>query len=27
MKSPPEQYPDELCREKVEQFIAGEIDR
>jgi myo-inositol-1-phosphate synthase len=27
MKSPPEQYPDEVCREKVEQFIAGEIDR
>jgi myo-inositol-1-phosphate synthase len=26
MKSPPEQYPDEICREKVEQFIAGEID-
>jgi myo-inositol-1-phosphate synthase len=27
MKSPPEQYPDEMCREKVEQFIAGEIER
>jgi len=27
MKSPPEQYPDEVCREKVEQFIAGVIDR
>ena len=27
MKSPPEQYTDEVCREKVEQFIAGEIDR
>ena len=27
MKSPPEQYPDEVCREKVEQFIAGEIER
>ena len=26
MKSPPEQYPDEICREKVEQFITGEID-
>jgi myo-inositol-1-phosphate synthase len=23
MKSPPEQYPDNICREKVEQFIAG----
>ena len=27
MKSPPEQYPDDVCREKVEQFIAGEVDR
>ena len=27
MKSPPEQYPDDICREKVEQFIAGEIER
>ena len=27
MKSPPEQYTDEECRTKVEQFIAGEIDR
>jgi myo-inositol-1-phosphate synthase len=27
MKSPPEQYPDEICREKVEQFIDGEIER
>jgi myo-inositol-1-phosphate synthase len=27
MKSPPEQYPDEICRDKVEQFIAGEIER
>ena len=27
MKSPPEQYPDDICREKVEQFIAGEVDR
>ncbi len=26
MKSPPEQYSDEDCRTKVEQFIAGEID-
>ncbi len=25
MKSPPEQYSDEICRTKVEQFIAGEI--
>jgi myo-inositol-1-phosphate synthase len=24
MKSPPEQYPDNICREKVEAFIAGE---
>jgi myo-inositol-1-phosphate synthase len=27
MKSPPEQYTDEVCRERVEQFIAGEIER
>jgi myo-inositol-1-phosphate synthase len=27
MKSPPEQYTDEECRTKVEQFIAGEIER
>jgi myo-inositol-1-phosphate synthase len=27
MKSPPEQYPDDVCFKKVEQFIAGEIDR
>jgi myo-inositol-1-phosphate synthase len=27
MKSPPEQYPDDVCREKVEQFIAGELER
>lgn len=27
MKSPPEQYPDDVCREKVEQFIRGEIER
>ena len=25
MKSPPEQYSDDVCREKVEQFIRGEI--
>ncbi|MEI7647992.1 MAG: inositol-3-phosphate synthase [Actinomycetes bacterium] len=27
MKSPPEQYADDICRNKVEQFIAGEIER
>jgi len=27
MKSPPEQYNDDIARVKVEQFIAGEIDR
>jgi myo-inositol-1-phosphate synthase len=27
MKSPPEQYTDEVCRERVEQFITGEIER
>jgi myo-inositol-1-phosphate synthase len=27
MKSPPEQYPDDVCRNKVEQFIKGEIER
>ena len=27
MKSPPEQYADDVCREKVEQFIKGEIER
>jgi myo-inositol-1-phosphate synthase len=27
MKSPPEQYPDDVCREKVEQFIRGDVDR
>ena len=27
MKSPPEQYADDVCRTKVEAFIAGEIDR
>jgi myo-inositol-1-phosphate synthase len=27
MKSPPEQYADEVCRDRVEQFIRGEIER
>jgi len=27
MKSPPEQYSDDIAREKVEQFIRGEVDR
>ena len=27
MKSPPEQYPDDVCRELVEKFIRGEVDR
>jgi myo-inositol-1-phosphate synthase len=27
MKSPPEQYSDDIAREKVEQFIRGELDR
>ncbi|GGM67061.1 myo-inositol-1-phosphate synthase [Longimycelium tulufanense] len=27
MKSPPEQYTDSLARERVEQFIGGELDR
>ena len=27
MKSPPEQYNDDLAKEKVEQFIRGEIER
>ena len=27
MKSPPEQYGDDECRDRVEQFIAGEIER
>jgi myo-inositol-1-phosphate synthase len=27
MKSPPEQFNDDIARQKVEQFIAGEIDR
>ena len=27
MKSPPEQYTDDVCREKVEQFISGAIER
>src|SRR6478735_6339030 len=26
MKSPPEQYADDVCRDKVEAFIKGEID-
>jgi myo-inositol-1-phosphate synthase len=26
MKSPPEQYSDDVCREKVEQFIRGETE-
>ncbi|MET0641309.1 MAG: inositol-3-phosphate synthase [Jiangellaceae bacterium] len=27
MKSPPEQYSDDVCRDLVERFIAGEIER
>ena len=27
MKSPPEQYPDSLAREKVKEFVAGKIER
>jgi myo-inositol-1-phosphate synthase len=27
MKSPPEQYGDDVCRDRVEKFIRGEIDR
>ena len=27
MKSPPEQYGDDICRDKVKAFIAGEIQR
>ena len=27
MKSPPEQYSDDIAREKVEQFIRGELER
>ena len=27
MKSPPEQYSDDVCRERVEDFIAGRLDR
>jgi myo-inositol-1-phosphate synthase len=27
MKSPPEQYSDDVAREQVERFIRGEIDR
>src|SRR5919106_4928047 len=26
MKSPPEQYPDDVCRDLVEKFIAGEVE-
>jgi myo-inositol-1-phosphate synthase len=27
MKSPPEQFGDDVCHELVEKFIAGEVDR
>jgi myo-inositol-1-phosphate synthase len=27
MKSPPEQYPDDIAKAKVEQFIRGEVER
>src|SRR5918995_4219344 len=27
MKSPPEQYADDVCRDLVEKFIAGEVER
>jgi myo-inositol-1-phosphate synthase len=27
MKSPPEQYPDDVCRQLVEDFIAGTVER
>ena len=27
MKSPPEQYADDVCRERVEEFIAGTVER
>ncbi len=27
MKSPPEQFGDDVCRDLVQQFIAGEVDR
>jgi myo-inositol-1-phosphate synthase len=27
MKSPPEQFGDDICRDLVEKFIAGEVDR
>jgi myo-inositol-1-phosphate synthase len=27
MKSPPEQYPDDVCRDLVEKFIRGEVER
>jgi len=26
-KHPPEQYPDSICKQKVEDFIAGKVDR
>jgi myo-inositol-1-phosphate synthase len=26
MKSPPVQYPDDVCRNKVEEFIAGTVE-
>lgn len=27
MKSPPEQYADDVCRQRVEDFIAGDVER
>jgi len=27
MKSPPEQYSDDVCRDLVEKFIRGEVER
>jgi len=27
MKSPPEQFGDDVCRDLVQQFIAGEAER
>ena len=27
MKSPPEQYADDVCRDLVEKFIRGEVER
>ena len=26
MKSPPEQYPDDVAHRKVEEFIAGDVE-